>query len=68
MPLPQKIIFNQYKPTTMNKATELENIKKSIADLSEALVLAEKGGANALVINALKASINRLVDDYIATL
>jgi hypothetical protein len=52
----------------MNKATELENIKKSISELSEALVLAEKGGANELVINALKASINRLVDDYIATL
>jgi len=52
----------------MNKATELQNLKKAIAELCEALAIAEKSNASPRVIKALQSAIKSASDDYIATL
>lgn len=54
--------------TTMNKETELKEIKKAIAELCEALAIAEKSNASPTIIKALKSAIQSASDEYISIL
>lgn len=54
--------------TTMNKETQLQEIKKSMLELYEALFLAEKNNSAPIIIKALKSAIDGLARDYIEIL